>query len=60
MPKKNRDYKREYQTAKERGEPQRFKAIGTRLSLDEMEKLNQLLKDNNCQTLGEFIRKLIR
>ena len=60
MAKKNRDYKREYQTAIARGENERYKVVHAKLNLEEKEKLDKLLKDNNCQTLGEFIRKLIR
>ena len=59
MAKKNRDYKREYQTSVARGERLNRKTIGVNLTLEEKEKLDRLLKDNDCKTLGEFIRKLI-
>lgn len=59
MTKKNRDYKREYETFLARGGNQRTKAFGVRLTQEDAERLEKVLQENNCKTLGEYVRKHI-
>ena len=56
---KQRDYKREYATALERGDNKRFKSVGTRFSMEEYEKVQDMIERYNCKTLGDFIRKCL-
>lgn len=59
MAKKKRDLKREYETFLARGGRERYKTVGARLKAEDVEKLKQVLQENNCKTLGEFLRKNI-
>lgn len=54
-----RDYKAEYQKAKENGWYNGVKKINVGLSGHYVEGYNQLLEDMGCKTLGEFIRLII-
>ena len=40
---KQRDYKREYETALERGDNKRFKSVGTLFSMEEYEKVQDMI-----------------
>ena len=55
---KQRDYKREYQTSVARGERDRFKSVGTRLTVDVYEAFRRKTEDNYT-SMGTVIREWI-
>ncbi len=54
-----RDYKAEHKKAVENGYYDKRKKYTLTLTLEDNALFEKLLKENDCETLGQFIRKII-